>query len=356
MTVPFSEPHDRIGHPHDRLFRAIVENARRAQDLIETHVGSHFPGLLAPVPPVALDGTFVDENLRMSQVDKLFAVQLRDGAPAFVHVLLEHKSTSDPAIALQLARYKSRIWEAYADGKLSVHWPGGAGGPSGSTTRVDRLWALPAIIPVVFYHGGDPWTAPFSIAEMILHKELGEFESRFGYVLRNLGELVDRELAGDPATRAGLIALRYSHRGTAEQRREALPGVLADLPDGTRYEKQVIVYLMGVWSVSRQTLAQAAERVKPGRGESRVGEVVQELIDQGMAEGLKQGMAQGMEQGKVQERVQILTRLLEHRFGPVPPGIRQRIRTATPEELDAKLSTAFDAMSLPEVFGDIDPE
>ncbi len=100
-------------------------------------------------------------------------MQLRDGAPAFVHVLLEHKSTSDPAIALQLARYKSRIWEAYADGKLSVHWPGGAGGPSGSTTRVDRLWALPAIIPVVFYHGGDPWTAPFSIAEMILHKELG---------------------------------------------------------------------------------------------------------------------------------------------------------------------------------------
>ena len=344
MTVPFSEPHDRIGHPHDRLFRAIVENARRAQDLIETHVGSRFPGLLAPVPPVALDGTFVDENLRMSQVDKLFAVQLRDGAPAFVHVLLEHKSTSDPAIALQLARYKSRIWEAYADGKLSVHWPGGAGGPSGATTRVDRLWALPAIIPVVFYHGGDPWTAPFSIAEMVLHKELGEFESRFGYVLRNLGELADRELAGDPATRADLIALRYSHRGTAEQRREALPGVLADLPDGTRYEKQVMVYLMSVWSVSRQTLAQAAERVKPGRGESRVGEVVQELIDQ------------GMEQGKVQERVQILTRLLEHRFGPVPPGIRQRIRTATPEELDAKLSIAFDAMSLPEVFGDIDPE
>ncbi len=120
--------------------------------------------------------------------------------------------------------------------------------------------------------------------------------------------------------------------------------MLADLPDGTRYEKQVMVYLMSVWSVSRQTLAQAAERVKPGRGESRVGEVVQELIDQ------------GMEQGKVQERVQILTRLLEHRFGPVPPGIRQRIRTATPEDLDAKLSIAFDAMSLPEVFGDIDPE
>ncbi len=66
MTVPFSEPHDRIGHPHDRLFRAIVENNRRAQDLIETHVGSRFPGLLAPVPPVALDGTFVDENLRLS--------------------------------------------------------------------------------------------------------------------------------------------------------------------------------------------------------------------------------------------------------------------------------------------------
>ena len=79
-----------------------------------------------------------------------------------------------------------------------------------------------------------------------------------------------------------------------------------------------------------------------------MGQVVQELIDQ--------GMAQGMEQGKVQERAQILTRLLEHRFGPVPQGIRRRIRTATPDELEAKLSTAFDATSLLEVFDDIDPE
>ncbi len=152
--------------------------------------------------------------------------------------------------------------------------------------------------------------------------------------------------------RAGLTALRYSHRGTAAQRQAVLPGVLADLPDETMYAKQVIVYLMNVWLVSKQTLAREAERVKPGRGERLVGQVVQELIDQGMAQGLKQGM----EQGKVQERVQILTRLLEHRFGPVPAGVRRRIRTATPEELEAKLGTAFGAASLPEVFGDIDPE
>ncbi len=158
MPVPHSEPDDGIHQPQDRLFRAIVESANRSQDLIETHVGSRFLGLLAPVPPVALDGTFVDENLRLSQVDKLFAVKLCNGDLAFVHVLLEHKSTSDPAIALQLARYRIRIWEAYADGKLSVHWPGGDGGASGATTRVDRLWALPAIIPVEFYHGGEPWT------------------------------------------------------------------------------------------------------------------------------------------------------------------------------------------------------
>ena len=111
-----------------------------------------------------------------------------------------------------------------------------------------------------------------------------------------------------------------------------------------------MVYLMGVWSVSRRTLAEEAERVKPGRGESRVGDVVQELIDQGRAEGFEQGFEQGfklgfmqgfklgMEQRKVQERSRILTRLPKHRCGSVPPRIRHRIRTATPEELDAKLT------------------
>ncbi len=114
----------------------------------------------------------MDENLRSSQVDQLFEVQLCNGDTAFVYVLLEHKSTSDPGIALQLARYKNRIWEAYAAGELPVD------GPAYPDTRVGRLRALPAIIPVVFYHGREPWTAPYSLAEMIPDLRLRESWSR----------------------------------------------------------------------------------------------------------------------------------------------------------------------------------
>ena len=261
MTVPFNEPYDSLGQPHDHLFRAIVGDRKRAQDLLHTHVGPRFPGLLAPVPPIPRAGNFVDENLRSSQVDQLFEVQLCNGDTAFVYVLLEHKSTSDPGIALQLARYKNRIWDAYVAGDLPVD------GQVYPDTRVGRLRALPAIIPVVFYHGRDPWTAPYSIWEMIPDLRLRELESKFGYVLRDLGALSLEELAKDPALRAGLTALRYSHRGTAAQRQEVLPGVLADLPDETMYTKQVIVYLMYGWCRSRRWRGKRRESSREeGRG------------------------------------------------------------------------------------------
>ena len=183
---------------HDLLFQATLSRQRRAQSVLRAHLEPWIADLLDESPPTPLDGSFVDDRLRASQSDKLLQVTLRKGRkPAFVYALLERKSHPDPGTALQIHKYKARIWERYAQGKA------------------ERLRALPPILPLVFYHGRRKWTAPRSPAEMVAAEDerLRELEPSFGYYLRDLGALPPERLAADREARAGLPALRYSHHG-----------------------------------------------------------------------------------------------------------------------------------------------
>ncbi len=110
---------------------------------------------------------------------------------------------------------------------------------------------------------------------------------------------------------------------------------------------------MSVWTVRVPLLRAAAERAKPGRGETLVGEFVQELIDQGLAQGLKLGRGQGRTEGIAEGEARTLTWLLEHRFGQLPRSARRRIEHASAAELGQWFKVALDARSLPEVFADL---
>ncbi len=323
---------DEINNPHDLMFKATLSDIDLANDVLRTHIPPNFLELFTSDPSTPLEGTFIDANLRSQQVDKLFRMKLRSGNFAFVYVLLEHKSYSDPATALQIARYKIRIWQAYA------------------RNRPNRYRALPGIIPIIFYHGPDPWSAPLSLAAMVVDPPFRLLEPTFGYYLRNLRTIPFQLLATHPADRAGLAALRYSHSGpdAMEEKLRVLPEMLAGLPDHSELEQQIMLYVIEIWAVSVATLRRAAETAKPGKGTRLVGEVLQQLVDQGKAEGLIAGKAQGM--------ATTLIQLLEHRFGPIPQGTRHRIERSTPDELNARFSAALKAGALPDVFGDIGTE
>jgi hypothetical protein len=56
--------------------------------------------------------SFVDERLSERHADLLFTI-VCEGRQAYVYVLLEHQSTSDPLMAFHLLRYLVRIWEAF---------------------------------------------------------------------------------------------------------------------------------------------------------------------------------------------------------------------------------------------------
>jgi predicted transposase/invertase (TIGR01784 family) len=54
--------------------------------------------------------SFVDKELREHFSDIIYQVDLKQGDSAYIYLLFEHKSYSDPLIALHLLRYMIKIW------------------------------------------------------------------------------------------------------------------------------------------------------------------------------------------------------------------------------------------------------
>ncbi|MFZ1640556.1 MAG: Rpn family recombination-promoting nuclease/putative transposase [Candidatus Contendobacter sp.] len=88
---------------------------------------------------------FLDPQLTQHPADWLYAVTRRGGEPGYLCVLFEHKSYVEARINLDLLRYRVRIWEQWLnDGNTGL---------------------LPAIIPVVVYHGAATWRVSRQFAD-----------------------------------------------------------------------------------------------------------------------------------------------------------------------------------------------
>jgi predicted transposase/invertase (TIGR01784 family) len=66
----------------------------------------------------------------------------------------------------------------------------------------------------------------------------------------------------------------------------------------------------------------------------------------GMAAGMAAGVASGMAAGVASGMADALSRVLAHRFGPIPASSQQRLRAASTDELARWLDHAFEAASL----------
>jgi len=83
--------------------------------------------------------------------------------------------------------------------------------------------------------------------------------------------------------------------------------------------------------MSRADLEETIRLAKPHRWADLMGTPAQEWIAQGKAA--------------------MLTRMLERRFGTLPPWARARIETADGAQLDARADALFDTTSLEDVLG-----
>ena len=321
-------------HPHDALFRALTQDARRADQLVRGYLPPEVGALLSGEPARLLADTFVSGWLRTTQADRLLAMRLKDGRPAFIYVLLEHKSTVDAGTPLQLLGYMVEVWKRYAS-------------ESGSRS-------LPPIIPLVFYHGEGRWTVPVSVLDMVeAPAALAGFVRSLSYIVHDLGEVEFQRLSPDPGVRAVLGLLKHGSRRVLppETGRRILVDI-ESLAAGDVLLGPALAYLAAVFEVRREEL----DGLFPAGG-TRIrrylmATLAEHWAAEGEARGRAKGRAEGEAKGRAEGKAETLLRLLGRRFGAVPEAVTARVRTAPVTDLDRWLDALLDARELDEVFED----
>ena len=311
--------------PHDKLFKGLLDQPGTAGALLRERLPSDIACFLTDDPPELLDGEFIDEALQGSQSDRLFRALLKGGGEVLLYVLIDHKSTPEPGIILQLLGYLLRIWSRYAGGKA------------------EALRSLPPILPMVVYHGASEWKVSLSLRDTIKAPEaIKQYQPDVRYVLVDLGPIPNEQLSAYPPLRAGLLALKYSHQdGDTEA---VLVQAFTDARDIPSLFKMLVVYATTVYaSVNPVLLRRAIHKVRP--------EWEDEMLSIAAKEWKAEGKAEGRAEGEAKAKADTLIRQLCRRHNALPPDIESRIRAADIDQLDEWLDRFVDARTLEDVFG-----
>lgn len=323
---------------HDRFFKHTFAVPEHAAGELRAVLPAE---LVADVVLDALElvpGSFVDDELAERHADLLFRTQLRDGAEAYVYVLLEHQSEPDPLMPWRALVYFVRIWQ-----KLLRDAP--------DTRR------LPPILPVIVHHGEQGWTAATRFHDLVDglegHPLLRAVVPDFELVIDDLVHRTDAELRGrslSPAASTTLWALRDARRGDAlATHAPAWVNELSALASASRPD-DFYAFASYILEVAGRA---AFEEVRSVLLEATP-EVETTMIT--AAESFRQeGREEGKLEGKVEGKRELVAQAIDAKFGASSDRAAAIIARATEDELGQLLKRVIVAGTLDEALGTLRP-
>ncbi|MEI7702240.1 MAG: Rpn family recombination-promoting nuclease/putative transposase [Planctomycetia bacterium] len=271
---------------HDSFFK----QAFGQQDYARSFLLSTLPAEIAQCLNLSVlepsPASFVDENLRQAHSDLLFRTQLADGSDAAVYLLFEHKSAADPMTVFQMLRYILKINEQRLRDQLD----------------------LCCIIPLVVYHGQNPWNAPTSLRQLIpVPDALAPFIPDFSLQIMDLGQIQDTVFQGDPIFRATILVFKYIMRPEIIEKLFEIFKILRNtgelqLTDSVRL---ILNYLVsGSDRVPSEILLQEIRKGLSNNRESIMPTIAEQWIEEGRAEGLLAGKLEGRLEGRLEGKLE----------------------------------------------------
>lgn len=117
--------------------------------------------------------------------DRVKKVQIANEKPLFLISLIEHKSSVDYTVSMQIFRYMIHIWERYEREAEKIK--------KDITKRAD--FKYPPILPIVYYEGDKTWTVPLDFRSKIMAGDIfGKYVPNFEYYLVPLRKYSNKEL------------------------------------------------------------------------------------------------------------------------------------------------------------------
>ena len=295
----------KVKNPHDIYAKRIFRNPSLAADFFRHYLAPDLAGLL-DFERLALDeGAFADKRLQQHFSDLLFRVPLKTGGATLLKLLLEHKSQPPPRVGVQLFRYMGHIW-----------------------SNVPEQEDLPLIIPVVLYHGREPWNVPQDFAALFkVPPELEmarRFVPAFSFHLCDLAAYNDGALLGGNELQTKLLLLKHIFSQDFLQR---FPGLLHEMMVHTPLEELNEELETAIWyaqhggGATQEQTADALTHAIGGLGDKNMQTIVDKWRQEGRIQGLTEGVGQGVQQVallQLQKKFGALNKKLEAQIAELP--------------------------------------
>ena len=309
-----------LSNPHDKFFKETFTRLEMARDFFANYLPEGVTAVLNLDSLSLQSGSFIDPDLQEQFADLLYRVTLHDDSQAYLYLLLEHKSYSDPRTPFQLLRYLVRIWE-----------------------RDEREGeGLRPIVPVVVYHGRERWRVALNFGGLFTGAEaLRPYWPDFHYHLQDLSALSDEDIQGQVLLQAGLLVMKYIFDPALRGRFGEILALFSDLATSqTALEYlQTILYYVGRGSgylapeemitIVQEVLADKGSDIMQTTADFWIEQGIERGIEQGIEQGIERGIEQGIEQGRVKMLQEDVLDLLAIRFEVVAEETAEEITAVT---------------------------
>lgn len=174
--------------------------------------------------------TFITPELKEPFSDVVYDVRIR-GRTVFVYLLFEHQSSPDCLMPLRFIHYMSGLWELWLKQN-----PGEC--------------MLPAVIPILFYHGKEKWKTGVRFQDIITGSEsVLKYVPKFEYILRDLSEFTDADIKGIITIRIFMHVMQRIFLPDFEERFDRMLPLFAELSrkaTGIEYIETILRYVYDV--------------------------------------------------------------------------------------------------------------
>ena len=263
---------DEMHHPHDMMVHAVLSDLAEATSFLHRHLPQEVSQALNWSTLTLLEGSFVDEDLRASEADFLYAIERSsDEESVWIYVLLEHQSAPDRWMRLRLLKYCCRIWEMSFRGHPDQR-------------------ELRAIVPLVFYQGARSWSYSSEFADLFA-EPVRDWPGvpRFSHGLIDQSGMQPDEVQGELKARMmQLLLLAAYHPELAWMEPVArLLGALSSLPSsgGINYVRLFVLYILATQEPeAAQSFHAVLRHHAPAVGDDLM-TYAQELLKEGREEG-----------------------------------------------------------------------
>ncbi len=330
----------KLFNPHDKFFKDVWSRREVARDFLVQYLPVELAEALDLDSVELGKDSFVDESLNEHFSDLLYKISTKAGMPAYVYMLLEHKSYPDRLVAFHLLRYMVKIWDL---GLKQQKYEQG----------------FPPIIPVVLYHGESEWKVAENFSALIVGSEaLDSYIPDFRYLLYDISHRDDAALRGDVTLKVSLLLFKYIFRDDLGEHLPEILGLLKELSTkrtGLEFLETVLRYLSGgTDKIDEENLRRAVESALPYEGGKLMPTIAERWVQKGMEKGIEQGIEQGMERGKLEGLLEAVELGLSLKFGAsglsLMPSIRSVKNIALLEAVKEAIKVANNLSDVETVF------